>query len=306
MGKHSEADPPPDPAKRRPKAERQVVKLAATAEVERQRAARAARKAESTRARLAREEAERQRLEEDRRRLSDELEELRRSYYLSGAAKKIDIAELEDFTAVARPVIDDGRTNMKLDRLYTLWQAARAAPAGSATVEVGTYKGGSARFIAEAFRRAGRQERLYVCDTFTGHPRTDPTLDPTHHGSHKFQDTSAESVAAYLAEYPNVEVVVGDIVETHRLLRRARFGLVHIDVDVYPATDFCLRFFAPRLADGGVIVVDDYGFLTCPGAKRAVDDFIAEGTEFRMFHLLTGQALVFRQRRGSRLRRLLR
>jgi len=69
---------------------------------------------------------------------------------------------------------------------------------------------------------------------------------------------------------------------------------VHIDVDVYPPTEFCLRFFAPRLARGALLVVDDYGFLTCPGAKKAVDDFVAAHAEFGMWHLLSGQAVVYR------------
>jgi len=40
--------------------------------------------------------------------------------------------------------------------------------------------------------------------------------------------------------------------------------------------------------------VDDYGFTTCPGAKTAVDEFVAAHREFTMVHLLSGQALVFR------------
>ena len=63
-----------------------------------------------------------------------------------------------------------------------------------------------------------------------------------------FKDTSAEEVAAYLAEYPNVEMVVGDIFESSaRLAGETAFGFVHIDVDVYPPTAFCLSFF-PRVS----------------------------------------------------------
>ena len=51
------------------------------------------------------------------------------------------------------------------------------------------------------------------------------------------------------------------------------FGLVHLDVDVYPITRFCLDFFGPRMVSGGVIVLDDYGTTTCEGVKKAVDEF---------------------------------
>lgn len=240
-----------------------------------------------------------------RKELAHDMTELRSSYYLSGATKKLDVREIDGFSEVAGRAISDARTSMNYDRLYTLWQAVQSAPPELAIVEVGTYSGGSAKFIGEALRYTGRSPRFYVCDTFNGHPRTDPTIDTVHHGSHKFQDISAEAVAEYLADHSNIEIVVGDIVETSAQLARESFGFVHIDVDVYPATDFCLRFFAPRLASGAVIVVDDYGFLTCPGAKKAVDEFIAQAPDFRLFHLLTGQAVLFRGLQRPLLKRVL-
>ncbi len=227
----------------------------------------------------------------ERLRLAEELAELKRSYYLSGAGKKLDLNELPDFAELARRITSEDRVGMKLDRLYTLWQAALSAPEGP-VAEVGVYKGGSAKFITETLRQAGRVPFFYACDTFMGHASTD-AIDATHHTVDKFFDTSVEEVRDYLSSYPNLEFLVGDIEETSARLVDGRFGFVHVDVDVYRATGFCLRFFAPRLAPGAVIVVDDYGFVTCPGAKQAVDEFMAENEGFRLFHLLTGQAILF-------------
>jgi FkbM family methyltransferase len=222
--------------------------------------------------------------------------ELQGSYYLSGSRKKIDIPTVPGFADVVARVKADGRLGMDYDRLYSIWQAVQTAPAHVAIVEVGAYLGGSARFIVEAFKYRGEAPRFYVCDTFRGHARVDDLLDSAiHREGDKFLDTSAESVAEYLSDYSNVQLLVGDIVETaSQLEHESEFGLVHVDVDVYPATDFCVRFFAPRLAKGALLIVDDYGFVTCPGAKRAVDDFIAERCDFRMLHLLSGQAVIFR------------
>jgi hypothetical protein len=65
--------------------------------------------------------------------------------------------------------------------------------------------------------------------------------------------------------------VEGDIRETaSRFTDQHAFGMVHIDVDVHPITEFCLEFFAPRVVIGATIVVDDYGFKTCKGVKKAV------------------------------------
>jgi predicted O-methyltransferase YrrM len=238
------------------------------------------------------------------RRLKDAYDELQArlvsgegSYYLSGAAKKLDIVALPGFGPIAAQVRSDGRVGMHFDRLYTLWQAAQQAPADRPIVEVGTYRGGSAKFLAESFAARGMAPRFYVCDTFSGHARVDPVLDTAkHRDGSKFRDTSAEDVRDYLTAYSNVNLVVGDIIETApvHLAGVPEFALVHIDVDVYPPTEFCLRFFAPRLARGAWIVIDDYGFRTCPGAKKAVDDFVAAHPAFSLLHLLSGQAVLFR------------
>ena len=225
--------------------------------------------------------------------LQKEYEALRRNYHLSGVGKKVDISTLPDFSPVAKQVIAEERIGMNFDRLYTLWQAVLTAPRGLPIVEVGSYKGGSSKFIAETLRVAGQSPRFYVCDTFEGHARLDPAIDGVQ-SDEGFKDTSAESVRAYLADYPNVEVIAGDIFETSARLHDAQYGFVHIDVDVYPPTAFCLDFFAPRLAPGALMVVDDYGVVTCPGAQKAVDDFVRDNAEFRRLHLLTGQAVIFR------------
>lgn len=224
-------------------------------------------------------------------------EELRDSYYLSGARKKIDIAQLPGFGELAARIRADGRAGMHLDRLFTLWQAVQRMPEGLPIVEVGAYMGGSARFMCEASALRGLAPHFYVCDTFSGHARTDPEFDlDKHRDTRKFTNTSPEFVAEYLRPFPHAQLVVGDIMETAPQVFSGdiRFAFVHVDVDVYPPTDFCLRFFAPRLAPGAWLVVDDYGFTTCPGAKKAVDDFVAANPVYSLIHLLSGQAIVFR------------
>jgi hypothetical protein len=57
------------------------------------------------------------------------------------------------------------------------------------------------------------------------------------------------------------------------------FSFVHIDVDLYQPTLDSLEFFYPRLSTGGIIVLDDYGFGTCPGATAAVDSFMRDKAE---------------------------
>lgn len=71
------------------------------------------------------------------------------------------------------------------------------------------------------------------------------------------------------------------------------FSMVHIDVDLYEPTRDALEFFFPRLSVGGVVVCDDYGFETCPGARKAMDE-IAERHGLSVVHLTTGQGIIIK------------
>ena len=52
-----------------------------------------------------------------------------------------------------------------------------------------------------------------------------------------------------------------------------------------------VSFFYPRLSPGGILVCDDYGFTTCPGATRAIDEFFA-GKPEKMLALGGGGGFV--------------
>lgn len=70
-------------------------------------------------------------------------------------------------------------------------------------------------------------------------------------------------------------------------------SFAHIDVDLYASVLDCCRFIYPRLVRGGFMVFDDYGFPTCPGARKAVDDYFATAPSYPLV-LPTGRALVFK------------
>ena len=217
-------------------------------------------------------------------------------HYWYNAQKKIDLRRVEGFGQLAERIRAEGRTYLHLDRLYTLWQGlVGMPPSGDVVVEIGVFKGGSVKFIAETLRQRGRSRPVYACDTFTGHAVVDEARDGRHQVDKQFTGVDLAQVEAYLRDYPEVRLVAGDIHVTATVLDAVdAFGLVHIDVDVYPPTKFCLERFAPRVVVGGLVVVDDYGFKTCPGARRAVDEFAAANPQFRLLHLMTGQAVLTR------------
>lgn len=183
----------------------------------------------------------------------------------------------------------EGQTVVPESDSYLLFQFAQQVRALSGdAAEVGVYKGGTARMLAKTLEPAGKSVHLF--DTFAGMPLTDPGRD-LYHRPGDFADTSLEAVRAFLADCPNVRLHQGLFPQTAGPVEGASFCLVHADVDIYQSELDCCRFFYPRLVRGGVIVFDDYGRNSCPGARAAVDEFFADKPE-QPVYLPSGQAFV--------------
>jgi hypothetical protein len=203
------------------------------------------------------------------------------------------------FYVLASRVIADGRTYLAQDRLYVLWQAVRNVHSLCLPVaEVGSYRGGSAFFLAKAFQvLAGEEMPVHIFDTFEGLPdKTSPESDGYyHHMPGKFVDADYESVKAYLSEFRKLEIHKGEFSERAKTLPEMRFSLVHSDVDIYQSTLDCLQYFGPRLASGGMIIVDDYGAPTCPGVNQAVTEYLRSTNEFYAWHPLSEQLVLLKR-----------
>jgi O-methyltransferase len=221
-------------------------------------------------------------------------------YFGKSAHKQQDIRNIPVFGELAHKVIQDGRASLYYDRLFTIYQILSnwAVRKGAETetlnmVEVGVYKGGTSYFIALLAERLGLPISHFCFDTFRGHAVEDinVTLE-TSHRPLMFGDTSLESVRQYLFQFNNVNIYQGRIQDTAHILRDTSLHFVHLDMDIYEPTVFALHFFAERMVAGGVILLDDYGFVTCPGVEAAVREFNSSHTGYFGTALLSGQYIL--------------
>ena len=179
------------------------------------------------------------------------------------------------------------------ERMYALWSAARhvvAAGIPGDFVECGVWKGGSSMLAALAFADAGDATRpLWLFDTFEG------MSEPTGHDvDHKGVDARPEweaskrsgegwcasplddvkaALATTGAAADRLHFVAGRVEETIPREIPERIALLRLDTDWYESTRHELEHLWPRLARGGVLIIDDYGHWA--GARRAVDEFLA-------------------------------
>jgi hypothetical protein len=168
---------------------------------------------------------------------------------------------------------------MNTDRRWTLYQLARlAADVPGDTAECGVFRGASSYLICRSFNGHSQHRRThFVFDSFEGVSKPQP-IDGTHWTKGDLT-CPLDVVKQNLQEFDNISWHKGWIPQRFADVTDRRFSFVHIDVDLYEPTRDSIQFFYPRLNNGGIIICDDYGFTTCPGATRAVDEFLTDKSE---------------------------
>jgi len=131
--------------------------------------------------------------------------------------------------------------------------------------ELGTYQGGVAKMMGHYAPAC----RLHIFDTFTGIPSDDPYAN-----GHRIGDfaTSFEDVKAYISN-PNAAYHVGFFPATIPK-DEIEYRFVHLDGDLRQTTVDALRYFWPRMVEGGVIVLDDMDWVRTPGVREALNEVL--------------------------------
>lgn len=182
------------------------------------------------------------------------------------------------------------------DRMHGLCEAVRYIAENQIAgdvVECGVWRGGSMMAVAEMLTRlddTGRELHLY--DTFEG--MSEPTdKDVSTDGSTARQLLDAEDrndgrsvwcvaslgdVQSHMAmtDYPATQIHyhVGKVEDTIPANVPDQISLLRLDTDWYESTKHEMEHLFPRLVDGGVLIIDDYGHWE--GARRAVDEYFQE------------------------------
>lgn len=187
-------------------------------------------------------------------------------------------------------------------RPYTMTSTRRVAAVCEATeyvarnkipgafVECGVWKGGSTMAAAITLRNCGDDNRdIYLFDTFEGIPKPDAG-DIVFNGESAVDIWEAENaksdrpwLEATLDEVrgnmartgydqARFHYVKGLVEDTIPSQAPEQIAFLRLDTDWYESTKLEMEHLYPRLAPGGVLIIDDYGHLD--GARRAVDEYL--------------------------------
>ncbi len=135
----------------------------------------------------------------------------------------------EELDQLLVPSLANGYPNTLTHLYQCLTNAARLGING-AVAEFGMFKGGTTMFLSRIIEKLGMDWLVIGFDTFGGFPPRRSPLDMYDHPDCTFADLSA--VKRYL-DGRNIEIVVGDIVETCNRLNGEELVLSFIDTDNY-------------------------------------------------------------------------
>lgn len=199
-------------------------------------------------------------------------------------------------------------------RLWSVLNAVRYIEAEGipgAIVECGVWRGGSMMAAARELQRLGSSDReMWLYDTYAG--MTAPTAADVEAGTGvtaaEMLETTAvgdgnnvwcvagrADVEANMRStgYPmeRITFVEGDVAQTLHSSVPDSIALLRLDTDWYESTKVGLEVLYPRLAVGGVCILDDYGHWE--GARKAVDEYFALNGPRPFMHPIDYSGRVF-------------
>ena len=198
--------------------------------------------------------------------------------------------EQEKIIDFCKPFTQTGR-----ERLFALLRSVEYLVRNNipgAMVECGVWKGGSVMAIAMMLELLQEKRELYLFDTFTGMPqgeKVDVDLDGhdqewylkqnnLQKGNGKWNESSLSEVKKNIATLGLVgqqfHFIEGKVEETLLDHSPDSIALLRLDTDFYASTKHELIHLFPRLCQGGILIIDDYGHFL--GARQAVDEYFRE------------------------------
>lgn len=187
--------------------------------------------------------------------------------------------------------LQDGSAQAEIEkatiwRVHVLaWAARNCLKLDGDFVECACYRGTSAKILCEYLDFNSISKRYYLYDLFEHNENMD------HHAMHAHGEGLFEVVKQRFSMHPGVIVTKGCVPEILRTVAPEKIAFLHLDLNGASAELSALDFLFDRIVPGGMIVLDDYGWMVYREQKLAEDIFFAE-RGLKVLELPTGQGLV--------------
>ena len=173
-------------------------------------------------------------------------------------------------------------------RTHTVtWAARRALALDGDLVECGTYKGVTARIVADLLRDRIGERQFWLYDAFEW------SEDNANHSLPDLGDGLLEQVRERFADADFVRIVPGYIPDSFEQGAPEKVSFLHIDLNNEPAESAALAFFWDRLTPGATVLFDDFGWYGYMEQRLAHEAFAREHGH-HILELPTGQGMLIK------------
>lgn len=134
-------------------------------------------------------------------------------------------------------------------------------------VEIGTWKGQSAVYMAEKIKESGKNINFYTIDNFKNFDGYDNDEDVKNGNVFETYSRNIEPVKNY------IHTIIGDSKKVHEKFSENSIDFLFLDGDhTYKGVKKDLESWIGKIKRGGIIAGHDYNEPSC-GVKEAVDHF---------------------------------
>ncbi|MEK9669518.1 MAG: TylF/MycF/NovP-related O-methyltransferase [Gammaproteobacteria bacterium] len=179
-------------------------------------------------------------------------------------------------------------------RLHILcWAVSMSLRVNGCLMECGVFRGFKSLFIVKYFGDRLRDRTFYLCDTFDGIDESLNEGSPISKQEHR-KVRLYDFVVHRFSEFSNVSVVRGSVPDSLSNLKITELAFLHLDMNSFKAELGALEYLWDRIPQGGVIVLDDFGFLSHRAQLKNELPWFSHKGQIVM-ELPTGQGLVIKQ-----------
>ncbi len=193
----------------------------------------------------------------------------------------------------ARDVTDEN----KMWRLHTYcWAGRSALNIPGEFIECGVFQGFYSAILLRYLDFATVGKRMYLFDTFSGlHEEYSTDGERSIVGdAYALGEGWYGEVRARFASYSNVDVIKGLVPDVLVENAPERIAFLHLDMNAGAAEVGALEVLFDRIADGGLILMDDYGRHENKELHVILDKWMTDHGHL-VLELPTGQGLVIKR-----------
>jgi hypothetical protein len=172
--------------------------------------------------------------------------------------------------------------SMRLDNLHKALDTITNNNVPGDIIETGVWRGGACIFANGYLKVNGiKNRKVWALDSFEGLPEPDEVNYPLDKGDIHHLMTSLEvSLETVKKNFESLDLLDDNVIfvkgyfsDTVPTLKIGPIAILRLDGDMYESTIVVLNHLYPKLSDGGIIIIDDWGLPNC---RKAVEDYRAQ------------------------------